>query len=354
MSRLSSAAPSTIEGLETIINKKFGDGTIKRGNDESLAITRLPTGVLSVDWRLRGGFPRARFTELYGPPSTGKTTLSYYLIATTQASGGQCAFIDVEGKYDAGYAASLGVDIDTLSFHAQKHGNQVIDFIETLLRSKLYDVIVMDSIAALLPMAEYESTMEAASYGTQQAKLMSAALRKLTPALGNCCVVFINQVREGLGGVFVKRDVTSGGRAMGHYASQRIELVRTENLKKKSRQVNPSNGEKKEVEIPTGHRVLLRVRKEQTGAAFEGDSTTFVIDYDLGCIDRIEDLIYLGLVTGSIHKSGTSWSVDGFEEDRQSGRPRFKKWLRNEKIVQEVLEEMISIWEPEETEETNG
>lgn len=349
----SSAAPATVEALEAMINKKFGARTIMRGDDESLEITRLSTGVLSVDWLLAGGFPRARYTELYGPPSTGKTTLAYYLIASTQAAGGRCAFVDVEGKYDGEYAASLGVDTANLALHHQKHGNQVVDFMETLLRSELYDVIVMDSIAALLPMAEYESTMEAASYGTQQAKLMSAGLRKLTPALGNCCLVFINQVREGIGSVFVKRDVTSGGRAMGHYASQRIELVRTENLKKKIRQINPTKGESSEIEVPVGHRVLVRVRKEQTGAAYEGDTTTFVINYELGAIDRVEDYIYLGLVTDTIRKSGNHWWVTGYEDEKQLGRPRFKKWLQQNLAVQEDLHEAILNYVPEEAEEAD-
>lgn len=312
------------------------------GSDPSLEIQRLSTGVLSVDWGIGGGFCRNRHSELFGPPSTGKTSLCYYAMAQTQRDGGRVGFINVEDKYDASWAARCGVDVDEMEIESQQvDGNQCIDIMEAWVRSGLYDMIVLDSIAALLPADDRTQSMsDGGGFNTGQAKMMSKAMRKLTAANQRTACVYINQVREDLGGSqFFKKDITSGGRAMGHYAALRINMVRTETMKR-TRPVVNHLGKTENKEVPTGHRVLMRVQKEQTGGAFEGDTTTFVFDYELGGIDPIEDLIYLGLQYGLVIP-GDSWRVQGYEDEKQKGRPAFKKWLRRNRAVAQDLEEMI-------------
>lgn len=342
MPKAAVADVSTPEALRALVNKRF-PGAVMMGDDPSLEISRLSTGVLSVDWGIGGGFCRDRHSEIFGPPGTGKTTLTYYLIAETQRNGGRCAFYDVEDKYDAVWAAQCGVNIAELDMQYQNvDGNQVIDVMEMMLRSNLYDLIVLDSIAALLPKEDREQSMtDGGGYGMQQAKMMSKAMRKLTAANTKTACVYINQVREDVGGsAFFKKDVTSGGRAMGHYAALRINMVRSETIKKKKPVVQAS-GKTETKEVPVGHRVLMRVQKEQTGGAFEGDTTTFVIDYELECIDRIEDLIYLGLQYGLVQGSESRWQVVGYEDEKCATRLKFKAWLRSNRAVAQELEENI-------------
>lgn len=312
-----------------------------RGNDPRLAITRIPCEILSVDYLLGGGFARGRHSEIYGGYSVGKTYTTYRLIASAQRRGHRCAFVDVEGTFDPQFATSSGVDINSLQYHQQEHGNRVIDFIETLLRGGTFGVIVMDSIAALLPKSELENDMEAGSYGTQQAKLMSAALRKLTAANSSTCLVYINQMRDNIGTVFGKRSVTSGGRAMSFYAGTRLEMVRTEQIKRKAKLVDHNKGGVKDQEIVKGHRVLVRIDKDKTGGTHMGAQSTFVFDYDSANVDKIEDLIYLGQVYELVHMKGAYWYVVDYEDERQNGRKRFKTWLKKSKVVQEDLEEKI-------------
>ena len=335
--------PKSPAQLVNMLNKKFGPGTVTTGSDPSLNIIRLPTGVLSVDYLTQGGFARGRHHELYGSANVGKTALTYYFIAESQRVGLNCAFFDVERTYDPVFAESLGVDTKKLSFKRQDlHGNELINIMEVMLRSGVYDVIVLDSIAALLPKAEADKDMEAGSYGTQQAKLMSAALRRLTAANKDTVLVYINQTRDNIGSVFAAQQMTSGGRAMGFYAGMRIELVRTQNIKRKGLAIDPATGKEVTKDIVVGHRVLLKVNKNKTGGVSPSSQGTFVFDYELEGIDPIEDMLYIGRDTGWIHTSGDTWWLEGFEEEKKNGRTRFKKWLASDQEAQETLLEWIN------------
>lgn len=343
----------TVDALTKAINKRYGDGTIKVASDPSFVIKKIPCGILSIDMLLGGGFARGRHCEIFGGYSVGKTYTTYRLIAMAQQLGLRCIFFDVEGTFDPVFAASAGVDLDALTLPDDlKHGNQVVDLIETYLRSRIYDVIVVDSIAALLPKDELDKDMESGSYGTAQAKLMSAALRRLTTANKDTVIVYINQTRDSLGSVFQKRSITSGGKAMGFYAGTRLEMVRVENVKALTRVIDPVKGTEAKKPVVVGHRVLVRVEKDKTGSARRDDQTTFVFDYRTNAIDQVEDLMYLGRVQGWIHKQGNSWWLEGYEDEKQNGRARFKKWLRTNTAVAEDLEQWIRDYdEPEEIED---
>lgn len=331
----------TVDQVLRAVNGRWGEDTMVMASDPRLEIERLPCGILSVDLALGGGFSRNRHTELYGQPHVGKTYLAQMLCAATQAEGGNAAWVDAESTFDPSYAASCGVDIDSLAYHRQKTGNQCIDFMETLLRSRLYDVIVLDSIAALLPKSELEQDMDAATMGTQQAKLMSVALRRLTTANHRTAIIYINQMRENIGVMFGQKYITSGGKAMGFYAGTRIELVRTENIKRKVKAVNMKSGADAQEERVKGHRVLVKIAKDKTGGAVTNSETTFVYDYDLGGADPIEDLLYLGRVTGLVHKRNNTWWVDDYEDEKQVSRGKLKGWLRRNVAVNEELAERI-------------
>lgn len=337
----------TPEKLEALINQRWGEGTMRRASDPSLQITRLESGLLSVDAMIGGGFARGRHAEIYGSASVGKNYLAYKLMATTQQAGGRCFYFNVEKSFDPKFAGHVGVNLDELGYHEQIHGPRVIDVAETTLRSKLYDVIVIDSIATLLPLPEYENDMEAGSYGMEQAKLMSKALRKLTAANDQTVLIFLNQTREKIGGMaFGKKTTTSGGRAMAFYAGLRLELVRTETMQRTGKLVNQKTGEITIGKVPYGHRVLVRGEKDKTGGLSRPlEETTFVFDYEKGSHDHIEDLIYLGRDRGLIEVKGKGnaqkWWVEDYEDEVASGRTRFKKWLRKNKAVCEELEEKI-------------
>ena len=337
-----------------LINKKYGAGTMKFGNDPELQIERIPSGILSVDWLLSGGFARGRHTELFGSAGIGKTAVAYRLMASAQALGENVGYIDAEATFDPEFAAHLGVNIEEMAYHRQVNANRVVDFAETLLRSEAFGVLCVDSIAALTPLIEIESDYETTgSMGMEQAKLMSKALRKLTTANNKTAIIWINQTRDSVGGIFAKKNVTSGGRAMGFYAGTRIEFVRTETIKKKGTVVNPSKLSETEADVAVGHRVLMRVEKDKTGSATQYDQSTFVFNYEIGNIDPIEDLLYVGRVAGLIHKSGSDraekWWVDGYEDEKQSGRARFAKWLRKNRAVADELAERV--WEDSEEDE---
>lgn len=337
----------TAEGLKNAINKRW-PGAMVMGSDPSLRIERLSTGILTVDALLGGGFPRNRFVEIYGSANVGKTYLVLRAIAAAQKAGLRCAWVDVEKTFDPVFAETIGVDLENLAFHTQVHGARCVDFMETLLRSKQFDVIAMDSIASLLPLPEYENDMEAGSYGMEQAKLMSKALRKLTAANSKTVMLFINQTRENIGVMFGSKVLAPGGKAMGHYAGIRLELVRTENLKRKGKVTDKKTGEIKEGDVVFGHRVLVKAAKDKTGSiARPGEETTFVFNYERGRHDHVEDLMYLGRVHGLIKtsKKGTSerWWVDGYEDESVVGRPKFKIWLKRNRAVREELEQNIRV-----------
>lgn len=341
----------TPESLMAAMNKKK-PGSMKMASDPSLRIKRIPTGILSVDMLLGGGFPRKRFLEIYGSANVGKTYLTLMLIATAQAAGLRCCFVDVEGKFDPAFAKAVGVKLKKLALHEQEHGPGVVNFIETLLRSELYDVIVVDSIASLLPQYEYENELGAGSMGMEQAKLMSVALRKLNAANKKTSVVFINQTREAVGAMmFGKKTLAPGGRAMGHWAVIRIEMVMTETLKRAGQVVDPKTAEIKKGQVVYGHRVLVRVLKDQTGGSLRPNAESgFVFNYEKSRHDHIEDLLLLGRMSGLVInktvKGTDRWFVEGYEEEAQAGRTRFKKWLRKNRAVQEELEERIRAYKP--------
>jgi len=331
----------TPESLRKQLNERW-PGSTRMGNDPSLRITRLPTGVLSVDTLLGGGLARGRHAEFYGDYSTGKTAVALRAIASCQRQGGLAAYVDAEHTYDPDWAKGLGVKIKKLDLHVQDTGETCIDYMQTLLQANLHGIVVLDSIAALLPTTERSSSSEDSTYNTHQARLMSRAMRKLTTVNKNTVIIFINQTREAIGGmVFGKKMITSGGRAMGFYAGVRVEFTYIETLKKKGSIIDLKTGNEKDGEIPKAHRVRLTATKDKTGGARQQDTTTFVYDYDMSNIDPVEDLIYVGRRAGVVHKSGDHWWVEGYEDERSNGRPKFKKWLRKNALVQEDLSEMI-------------
>lgn len=344
------AQAMTPDMVAVMINKKW-PGAMKKASDPDLRITRIPCGILSIDMLLGGGFARRRHFEIYGGYNVGKTYTTYCLIANAQREGLHAAFLDVEGTFDPEFAEACGVDLEKLHMPEFAHGNRAIDIIETLLRSEAFDVIVLDSIAALLPKAELEMDMEGGSMGTHQAKMMSAALRRLTAANRKTVMVYINQTREAIGVMFGKRSITSGGKAMGFYAGTRLEMVRTENIKRKAKSIKASNGDEVAGEIVVGHRVLVRVEKDKTGGAKPHDETSFVFSYDLGGADPIEDLMYLGRKMRLVKKSGTAWWIEGYEDEKQTGRPAFRRWLRKNVAVAEELRDAIIDQVPDQDED---
>lgn len=341
MPRRTAAQDMTPDALARLINQRY-PGAITMASDPGLEIERISTGMLSLDVMLGGGWARGRHVEIFGGYAVGKTYCTYKTIASAQAEGLRCAFIDVEGTFDPSFASMVGVDLEELAFPQRgQHANRLIDIMETLLRSELYDVIVLDSIAALLPKSEQEADMEAGSYGTAQARLMSAALRRLTTANKRTVLIYINQTREAIGVMFGKRSITSGGKAMGFYAGTRVEMVRTEGIKRSARKVNQKTGADVTEKVLMGHRVLVRLEKDKTGARPYSE-TTFVFNYDIGGVDPIEDLLYLGRVFGLIRVSSSGkWWVEGYEDEKVAGRARMKGWLRRNVAVAEELEESI-------------
>lgn len=342
----------TPEGLRKMLNKEFGADTALMASDPRFVISRIPTGVLPVDYALSGGFPRNRFIELHGPESVGKTLLSLKCAAEAQKMGLLAAYVDCENSFDPEFAEHIGVDIEQLDIHPQKSGEICIRYMETLLYGRFHGVVILDSIAALLPQQEKEATIDAGSMGMEQAKLMSKALRRLTTANKDTVVIFINQLRDAIGVQFGKKTTTTGGRAMPQYAGIRIEMIRVETMKRKMAVVDEKTGELSEKDRPYAHRVLCRVVKDKTGSSSRPfEETSFVFDYDHADIDHVESLIYVGRQAGYIHKEGEKWWVDGYEDEKQHGRPKFKKWLKKNRIVREELEEWIVSGSPDDDEE---
>jgi len=330
--------------LMALVNKQFGNDAVVLASHPSLKITRIPTGILALDAHLRGGFTRGRHIELYGGENIGKTTIAYSAVAAVQALGGSAAMCDLEGTFDPEYAESLGVDLPRFPIHRQKkgHAERALDIVELAVRRAKPDIIVIDTISALLPKAEYESMLSQESFGTDQARLMSKALRKLTAANESTVYIWINQTRQIVGAsVFAKQTTTSGGRAMGFYAATRIELVRTELIKKAGKKINPKTGEKADAKSAIGHRVLCRITKDKTGSARPDLEVPLVYDYRTKRFDPLEDLIYCGQVAGLIKKSGNSWWVVEYEDEKCGSRAGFKGWLRRNRAVRDELVEGI-------------
>jgi len=308
------------------IEKQFGKGSIMR-MDSNVAsdIPVIPTGSLTLDLALGvWGIPRGRVIEIYGPESSGKTTLTLSVIKQLQASGGVAAFIDAEHAFDANYARTLGVKLDDLLVSQPDTGEQALEIAETLVRSNAVDLVVIDSVAALTPRAEIEGEMGDAHMGLQ-ARLMSQALRKLTAAISksHCCVIFINQVRMKIGVMFGNPETTTGGRALKFYASVRIDLRRIESIK---------SGE----DI-IGNRVKAKVVKNKVASPFK--EAEFEIYFQEG-ISEAADILDLAVTHEIVQKSGAWFSYEN--EKIGQGREVSRKFLKdNPKIMNKIKKHVI-------------
>ena len=311
-----------IENALTQIERQFGKGSIMRlGQHEVLSIPSIPTGSLAVDHAIGiGGFPRGRVVEIYGPESSGKTTLSLSVVAQAQRLGGVAAFIDAEHALDAEYAGKIGVDIDNLLVSQPDHGEQALEIAEMLVRSNALDIVVIDSVAALVPRAELEGEMGDSHVGLQ-ARLMSQALRKLTAivAKSKTTLVFINQIREKIGVMFGSPETTTGGRALKFYSSVRIDIRRIAALKDGDQVV--------------GARARVKVVKNKTAAPFR--QAEFDIDYGEG-ISRPGELIDLGVEHKMVMKSGAWYSCGDVRLGQ--GRENSKQFLRDNPDLADEIE----------------
>ena len=318
------------KALETAlsqIEKQFGKGAVmKLGQNSHMNVEHISTGSLSLDIALGiGGLPRGRIVEIYGPESSGKTTLSLHCIAEGQKNGGNVAFIDVEHALDPVYAAALGVDVDSLLVSQPDTGEDALEIAEALIRSGAIDVTVIDSVAALVPKAEIEGEMGDSHVGLQ-ARLMSQALRKLAGAINksNCVAIFINQLREKVGVIYGNPEVTTGGRALKFYSSVRIDIRRIETLK--------VNGEM------VGSRTRAKVVKNKIAPPFK--EAEFDIMYGEG-ISRVGELIDLAVKADVMQKSG-AWFYYG-ETRLGQGRDNVKELLKSDDRLRNEIE--AKLWE---------
>ena len=307
------------------LTKRFGDGAIVRlGDAAHLQVATIPTGSLAVDIALgAGGIPRGRVTEIYGPESSGKTTLCLHTIAEAQKRDGICAFIDMEHALDPAYAARIGVDIDNLYISQPDTAEQALDIAEALVRSGALDVVVLDSVAALVPRAELEGEMGDTHVGLQ-ARLMSQALRKLSGAIkqSNTAMLFTNQLREKIGVMFGNPETTTGGRALKFYASVRLDIRRIQSIK--------AGGE------VVGNRTRVRVTKNKIAPPFR--EAEFDIMYNEG-ISKAGDVLDIATELGVIEKRGAFFRYQG--ETIGQGRENAKQFLRENVAIANRIEDVI-------------
>lgn len=304
------------------IEKQFGKGAVMRlGENAAMNVDSISTGSLTLDLALGiGGVPRGRIIEIYGPESSGKTTLSLHIIAEAQKAGGEAAFIDVEHALDPVYARALGVDIDSLLVSQPDTGEQALEIAEALVRSGAIDIIVVDSVAALVPKMEIEGDMGDAFVGLQ-ARLMSQAMRKLSGAIskGNCVAVFINQLREKVGISYGNPEVTPGGRALKFYSSVRIDVRRIETLKNGTEMI--------------GNRTRAKVVKNKIAPPFR--EAEFDIMYGEG-ISKIGELVDVGIKLDLVQKAGAWFSMGDIRLGQ--GRDNAKQFFKNNPDLAEKLE----------------
>lgn len=315
----------SIQNVVSEIKEKFGEGVImKLGDVKRVDIESIPTGAISLDIALGiGGIPRGRVVEVYGPESSGKTTLTLHIIAHAQKAGGVAAFIDAEHALDPEYAKRIGVNINDLLISQPDNGEQALDIVETLVSSGQISVIVVDSVAALVPRAEIEGDMGDQHVG-RQARLMSQALRKLTAivAKSNCTVIFINQIRMKIGVMFGNPETTTGGNALKFYSSVRIEVRRAAQIKK--------------AEDIVGNRVKVKIVKNKVAPPFK--TTEFDIMYNEG-ISASGDMLDTGVKYEIIAKKGNSYSFG--ETKLGTGRETAKQFLKeNPKVMKEISKEI--------------
>jgi recombination protein RecA len=315
-----------LENAISQIEKDYGKGAIMRlgSRDVLVPVSVIPTGALSIDAALGvGGVPRGRVIEIYGPESGGKTTLTLHIIAEAQKMGGQAAFIDAEHALDPVYARKLGVDVDNLLVSQPDNGEQALEIAQKLIQSGAVDVIVVDSVAALVPRAELEGDMGDPQMGLQ-ARLMSQALRKLTAIVSKSrtCLIFINQIREKIGVMFGNPETTTGGRALKFYSSIRLDIRRIQSIKEGDRVI--------------GSRTRAKVVKNKVAAPFR--EAEFDILYGEG-ISREGDLIDLGVDKGVLEKSGTWISFDG--ERLGQGRENARVFLKEHADVRGKVENQL-------------
>ncbi len=305
------------------IEKDHGKGAILRmgERDAGIGVEVIPTGSISIDLAIGvGGFPRGRVIEIFGPESSGKTTLALQVVAEAQKMGGMAAFIDAEHAMDPVYAANLGVDVDNLLVSQPDSGEQALQIVDVLVRSAAVDIMVIDSVAALVPRAELEGEMGDSHVGLQ-ARLMSQALRKLTGNVSksNTCIVFINQIREKIGVMFGSPETTTGGRALKFYSSLRVDIRRIAAIK--------------DGDVVTGNRTRVKIVKNKVAPPFK--QAEFDIMYGLG-ISLEGDLLDLGVAHKLVQKSGAWYSYDG--ERIGQGRENTKNFLKEHPDVLEKLE----------------
>jgi len=317
-----------LDAALTQIERAFGKGSIMRMGQEgaSVDIASIPTGSLGLDLALGiGGLPRGRIIEIYGPESSGKTTLALHVIAEAQKSGGTCAFIDAEHALDPGYARKLGVDLDGLLISQPDAGEQALEIADTLVRSAAIDVLVVDSVAALTPRAELEGEMGDSHMGLH-ARLMSQALRKLTSSVArsNTLIIFINQIRMKIGVMFGNPETTTGGNALKFYASVRLDIRRI--------------GQIKDKEEVVGNQTRVKVVKNKVAPPFK--VVEFDIMYGEG-VSKTGELLDLGVKAGLIEKSGSWFSYKS--ERIGQGRENAKSFLKENKETAAEIENQIRV-----------
>ena len=305
------------------IEKQYGKGSVMRLGEHSsdMNVETIPTGSLSLDIALgQGGIPRGRIVEIYGPESSGKTTVALHMVAETQKRGGIAGFIDAEHALDPIYAKNIGVDIDNLYISQPDNGEQALEICETMVRSGAVDIIIVDSVAALVPKAEIDGDMGDSHVGLQ-ARLMSQALRKLTGVISksNCIVIFINQLREKVGIMFGNPETTTGGRALKFYASVRMDVRRIESIRQQGEVI--------------GNRTRIKVVKNKVAPPFK--ITEFDIMYGKG-ISKAGDILDCAVDAGLIEKSGAWYSYGG--ERIGQGRENVKSYLESRPDLMDRLE----------------
>jgi recombination protein RecA len=307
------------------IEKQFGKGSIMRmGENVHMAVDAIPTGALALDMALGiGGLPRGRIVEIYGPESSGKTTLATHVVAEAQRNGGTCAYIDAEHAMDPVYARAIGVNVDDLLISQPDTGEQALEITDMLIRSGALDVVVIDSVAALTPRAEIEGEMGDSHVGLQ-ARLMSQALRKITGNLSksNTICIFINQLREKIGVIYGSPEVTPGGRALKFYASVRIDIRRIESIKDGTDVV--------------GNRTRAKVVKNKVGAPFK--QAEFDIMYGSG-ISREGSLLDVAVDLGFVKKAGAWFTYEG--EQLGQGRENVKAYLRENPALMAEIDQRV-------------